>query len=344
MKKAWQPLFLAFLVGATILIIRQQRNMPFQHNKGMVFGTFYNVTYQNDSDLKEEIENELKKVDNALSMFNPTSVISRINNGAVNIDDSEEGRMFIEVCQLAQHISEETHGAFDMTVAPLVNLWGFGFRNNESPSAHAIDSIRQFTGYQLIHLDTKKKTLTKRDSRTMLDCSAIAKGYGCDVVARLLQAHDIKNFMIEIGGEVVTKGINEKRMPWRIGVVKPTEDSLDTAHEVMDVLNVTDKAMATSGNYRNFYYKNGKRYAHTIDPHTGKPVQHSILSATVIADRCSTADAYATAFMVMDIDGAKRVLEKHTELMAYLICSAADGTYTVWTSPSMDGKILDKNH
>lgn len=344
MKKSWQPLFLAFLVGATILIIRQQRNMPFQHNKGMVFGTFYNVTYQNDSDLKEEIETELKKVDNALSMFNPTSVISRINNGAVNIDDTEEGRMFIEVCQLAQHISEETHGAFDITVAPLVNLWGFGFRNNESPSAHAIDSIRQFTGYQLIHLDTKKKTLTKRDSRTMLDCSAIAKGYGCDVVARLLQAHDIKNFMIEIGGEVVTKGINEKRMPWRIGVVKPTEDSLDTAHEVMDVLNVTDKAMATSGNYRNFYYKNGKRYAHTIDPHTGKPVQHSILSATVIADRCSTADAYATAFMVMDIDGAKRVLEKHTELMAYLICSAADGTYTVWTSPSMDGKILDKNH
>lgn len=344
MKKVWQPLFLAFLVGATVLIIRQQRNMPFQHNKGMVFGTFYNVTYQNDSDLKEEIETELKKVDDALSMFNPTSVISRINNGADNIDDTEEGRMFIEVCQLAQHISEETNGAFDITVAPLVNLWGFGFRNNETPSTNAVDSIRQFIGYQLIHLDAKKNTLTKRDPRTMLDCSAIAKGYGCDVVARLLQAHDINNFMIEIGGEVVTKGINEQRTPWRIGVVKPTEDTLDTAHEVMDVLNVTDKAMATSGNYRNFYYKNGKRYAHTIDPHTGKPVQHSILSATVIADQCAIADAYATAFMVMGIDEAKRVLEKHTELMAYLVCSAADGTYTVWTSPSMDGKILGNAH
>ena len=344
MKKVWQPLFLAFLVGATVLIIRQQRNMPFQHNKGMVFGTFYNVTYQNDSDLKEEIETELKKVDDALSMFNPTSVISRINNGADNIDDTEEGRMFIEVCQLAQHISEETNGAFDITVAPLVNLWGFGFRNNETPSTNAVDSIRQFIGYQLIHLDAKKNTLTKRDPRTMLDCSAIAKGYGCDVVARLLQAHDINNFMIEIGGEVVTKGINEQRTPWRIGVVKPTEDTLDTAHEVMDVLNVTDKAMATSGNYRNFYYKNGKRYAHTIDPHTGKPVQHSILSATVLADQCAIADAYATAFMVMGIDEAKRVLEKHTELMAYLVCSAADGTYTVWTSPSMDGKILGNAH
>ena len=344
MKKVWQPLFLAFLVGATVLIIRQQRNMPFQHNKGMVFGTFYNITYQNDSDLKEEIETELKKVDDALSMFNPTSVISRINNGADNIDDTEEGRMFIEVCQLAQHISEETNGAFDITVAPLVNLWGFGFRNNETPSTNAVDSIRQFIGYQLIHLDAKKNTLTKRDPRTMLDCSAIAKGYGCDVVARLLQAHDINNFMIEIGGEVVTKGINEQRTPWRIGVVKPTEDTLDTAHEVMDVLNVTDKAMATSGNYRNFYYKNGKRYAHTIDPHTGKPVQHSILSATVIADQCAIADAYATAFMVMGIDEAKRVLEKHTELMAYLVCSAADGTYTVWTSPSMDGKILGNAH
>ena len=332
MKKVWQPLFLAFLVGATVLIIRQQRNMPFQHNKGMVFGTFYNVTYQNDSDLKEEIETELKKVDDALSMFNPTSVISRINNGADNIDDTEEGRMFIEVCQLAQHISEETNGAFDITVAPLVNLWGFGFRNNETPSTNAVDSIRQFIGYQLIHLDAKKNTLTKRDPRTMLD------------FARLLQAHDINNFMIEIGGEVVTKGINEQRTPWRIGVVKPTEDTLDTAHEVMDVLNVTDKAMATSGNYRNFYYKNGKRYAHTIDPHTGKPVQHSILSATVIADQCAIADAYATAFMVMGIDEAKRVLEKHTELMAYLVCSAADGTYTVWTSPSMDGKILGNAH
>ena len=150
--------------------------------------------------------------------------------------------------------------------------------------------------------------------------------------------------MIEIGGEVGTKGINEQRTPWRIGAVKPTEDTLDTAHEVMDVLNVTDKAMATSGNYRNFYYKNGKRYAHTIDPHTGKPVQHSILSATVIADQCAIADAYATAFMVMGIDEAKRVLEKHTELMAYLVCSAADGTYTVWTSPSMDGKILGNAH
>ena len=225
MKKVWQPLFLAFLVGATVLIIRQQRNMPFQHNKGMVFGTFYNVTYQNDSDLKEEIETELKKVDDALSMFNPTSVISRINNGADNIDDTEEGRMFIEVCQLAQHISEETNGAFDITVAPLVNLWGFGFRNNETPSTNAVDSIRQFIGYQLIHLDAKKNTLTKRDPRTMLDCSAIAKGYGCDVVARLLQAHDINNFMIEIGGEVVTKGINEQRTPWRIGVQRPSRSS-----------------------------------------------------------------------------------------------------------------------
>ena len=143
----------------------------------------------------------------------------------------------------------------------------------------------------------------------------------------------------EIGCVIVTKFINLKQQPWRIGVNKPTEDSLNTNQELQTVLNVTDIAMATSGNYRNFYYKNGKKYAHTIDPKTGYPVQHNILSATVFADNCATADAYATSFMVLGLDGAKKILEKHPELCAYLIYSDQKGSNQIWYSPSLQKKL-----
>jgi len=344
MKRKWQMVFLTFLIVATVIIIVQQRNMPYQHHSGMIFGTVYNVTYQSNDNLKEEIERELMKVDNALSMFNDSSVISTVNRGekTISIDDNEQGRMFIEVCQLAQDIAVETDGAFDITVAPLVNLWGFGFKNNEQPTGAAVDSILQFIGYKGISLDATNATLTKNDPRIMLDCSAIAKGYGSDVVARLLKSHDIQNFMVEIGGEIVTQGVNAQRIPWRIGVTKPSDDSLNTGQEMQTVLNVTDKAMATSGNYRNFYYKDGKKYAHTINPKTGRPVQHSILSATVLAQDCATADAYATSFMVMGMEGAKEILEKHPDLMAYLIYSDSKGELATWSSPSMSKKILNQ--
>ncbi len=168
----------------------------------------------------------------------------------------------------------------------------------------------------------------------MLDCSAT-----CDVIASYLRKKGIENFMVEIGGEIVTQGINSERLPWKIGVTKPVDDTLDTKQELQTVLNVTNKAMATSGNYRNFYYKNGKKYAHTIDPKIGLPVQHNILSATVLADNCATADAYATAFMVMGLDKAKTVLEKHPELMVYFIYSDEKGNNAVWYSPSLREKI-----
>ena len=173
----------------------------------------------------------------------------------------------------------------------------------------------------------------------MLDCSAIAKGFGVDAVARMLRDRDVQNFMVEIGGEVVTCGVNAQRLPWRVGVIKPSEDSLSVGHELQTILNVTDKAMATSGNYRNFYYKNGRRYAHTIDPHTGYPVQHSLLSATVLANSRTVADAYATSFMVMGLERAQQLLERHSELMAYLIYDNGDGDIAVWFSPSLRDKI-----
>ena len=211
------------------------------------------------------------------------------------------------------------------------------FKNGVHPTPQAIDSLKQFIGYQKVSYVGER--IKKQDPRLMLDFSAIAKGYGCDVVANLLKRKGIENFMVEIGGEIVTRGISEKRLPWKVGVTKPTDDSLNVNQELQTILNVTDKSMATSGNYRKFYYKNGKKYAHTIDPNTGYPVQHNILSSTVLANTCAEADAYATAFMVLGLDKAKKVLEQHPELMAYFIYSDKNGKNAVWFSPSLKEKI-----
>ena len=330
--KKWQIPFLVILIVGTILIIRQQHSMPYQKCSGLIFGTTYHVTYQYDEDLEAEVVDKLKEVDAALSMFNERSTISKINNNQA----VEPDKMFLDVFQLAQQVSKDTQGAFDITVAPLVNIWGFGFKHGQEPTKHAIDSLRQFVGYQKVSYDGK--TIQKQDPRIMLDCSAIAKGYGTDVVARLMDEKGVKNYLVEIGGEVVTRGISEKRVPWKIGVTKPTDDSLHIGNELQTVLNVTDKAMATSGNYRNFYYKGGRKYAHTINPKTGRPVQHNILSATVLCNQCAKADAYATAFMVMGLDKAREVLERNPDLMVYFIYDDK-GQNKVWYSPSMKDKI-----
>ena len=334
-KLLWQLPFLTLLVVGTILIIRQQHSMPYRKTSDFIFGTTYHVTYQCDSDLTQSIKAELLKVDASLSPFNKESVITAVNeNQDVQLDD-----MFKEVFNLAMDISKDTDGAFDITVAPLVNAWGFGFKNGSQPSSHQVDSLLQLVGYEKVSMVDGK--VTKRDPRIMLDCSAIAKGYGTDRVARLLRSRGIQNYMVEIGGEVVTSGVNPDRVPWKIGVTKPTDDSLNIGHELQTVLNVTDKAMATSGNYRNYYFKGGKKFAHTVDPKTGYPVQHSILSATVLSKSCAVADAYATSFMVMGFDKARQVLERHPELMAYFIYSNQKGDMDVWYSPSLREKISE---
>ena len=345
-KLYWQiPLALLLIIG-TIYISRQEHSKTYRHAEGSIFGTIYHITYEADRDLQPDMVEALMHVDNSLSMFNDSSVISRINRGE-DVDLSKQ-RMFVEVFQLAQTISKETNGAFDITVAPLVNAWGFGFKNDTKPSPAAIDSLRQFIGYQNVNIVNHQ--VQKTDPRTMLDCSAIAKGYGTDVVARLLRSKDVSNFMIEIGGEVVVAGKNDRGGPWRIGVTKPTEYPENQNNELQAVLSLpyhnststskhTLSALATSGNYRNFYYKDGKRYAHTIDPRTGYPVQHNILSATVIAPNCATADAYATSFMVLGLDSAKQVLAHHPELLAYLIYTDEKGQYATWQSEQL---LIDK--
>lgn len=326
------PIVIIAMVIAAIALSRQKDEV-FQTKKGMTFGTTYSVIYQSSKTLDDEIEKALKDIDFSLSMFNKESVISHINNNEpVTLD-----KHFLTVFTKAKEVNKESFGAFDITVAPVVNAWGFGFKSGEMPTDQTIDSLKSIIGFDKVELKDGK--VIKRDKRAMLDCSAIAKGYGVDVVADVLRSHGVKNFMVEIGGEIVTSGINSKRMPWRIGVVKPTDDSLNIGNELQTCINVTDKAMATSGNYRNFYYKGGKKYAHTIDPKTCRPVQHNILSATVIADDCATADAYATSFMVLGLEDTKKVLNKHPELMVYLIYSDEKGNNAVWYSPSMKDKI-----
>lgn len=329
-KLRWQLPFLILLVIGTIYAIRSPHsNIPFQREEGAIFGTFYHVTYQCDSSLQKEIEAELRKVDVSLSPFNKESVISRINRNEEVTPDS----MFVHVFQLAKTISEHTYGAFDITVAPLVNAWGFGFKNGQDLTPAQIDSILSFVGFEKVALENGK--IVKQDPRVILDCSAIAKGYGSDAVARLFDCKGIRNYMIEIGGEIVVKGLSPKEQKWKVGINKPIDDSLNVNNEIQTILNVTDLGIATSGNYRNFYYKDGKKYAHTIDPHTGYPVQHSILSSTVLAKDCATADAYATAFMVLGLEQAKKILQSTPDIQAYLIYADEKGKNQVYTTPAL---------
>ena len=191
-KWMWQLPFLVLLIVGTVLIIRHERNVPYQKSADKVFGTFYHATYQCDSDLTYSINAELAKVDASLSPFNKNSIITAVNQN----EDVEVNDMFQDVFYLAMQISKETDGAFDITVAPLVNAWGFGFKNGIEPTKEQVDSLMQIIGYQKVSLSGGK--ITKTDDRVMLDCSAIAKGYGTDVVARLLRSKGVKNFMVEI--------------------------------------------------------------------------------------------------------------------------------------------------
>ena len=209
----WQLPFLALLIVGTVLIIRQQRNLPYHTDRGQIFGTFYTIVYQADRDYHDDIRAALLQVDSALSMFNQQSVISRINQS----DGGATNQMFLDVYKKAIQVSQETDGAFDITVAPLVNAWGFGFKNGAMPTPQQVDSIRQFVGWKKVSL--KGTTIHKTDRRVMLDCSAIAKGYGVDVAAKVLSDKGITNYMVEIGGEIITHGISPKRLPWKVGTI-----------------------------------------------------------------------------------------------------------------------------
>lgn len=337
-KKAQRNfLWIALLVLGTIWILaRHNRTQPYYTINGLIFGTVYNITYQYDGDLKVEIDEELKRFDGSLSPFNDTATITRINRNEDIVPDT----FFTNVFHRSMEISEETDGAFDITVAPLANAWGFGFKKSAFPDSTMIDSLLDITGYTKVALSNEGKVV-KQDKRMMLSCSAVAKGYAVDVIAQFLAKKGIKNFMVEIGGEIVAQGENPKKDLWRIGINKPVDD-LSINQELQTVLSVTGVGIATSGNYRNFYYKDGKKYAHTIDPRTGYPVQHNILSATVIAKDCMSADAYATAFMVMGLEEAERFANAHPDIDACFIYTDENGKLQTYYTKGMERFISKK--
>lgn len=321
MKKTAAFIFLLLLIAGTVWIVRFRGTSQLRTAQGGIFGTTYHVKYESPQPLDAEILAELQKVDASLSVFNPQSVISQINDGRRERVDA----MLYEVLQKARQVSEATGGAFDITVMPLVNAWGFGFKHGKLPVPdREVDSLRALVGYQRLTL-TSDSVLHKEDARISIDCGAIAKGYCVDRVARLLRERGVRNFMVEIGGEVVTKGRNpQTARPWQIGVSRPDETRQGEG-EVQTVLSLENAALATSGNYHNFYIRDGRKYAHTIDPRTGRPVQHSLLSATVMAHDCATADAYATAFMVLGLDSAMQVVKGTKGLKAYFIYADGQG-------------------
>ena len=345
--KIWKIVFLLFLMAGTIYIIRNNQNNLAQEkaaknwqkidekgnkyssesidenyirSKGNAFGTYYSITYRAPKDMHEAIRERLAAVDNSLSPFNKGSLISAINENRDTVADA----MFTAVFNLAQNISEKTSGAFDITVAPLVNAWGFGFKNGIVVNSLTIDSMMQYVGYSSIALNDSK--VTKQHPETMLNCSAIAKGYGCDAVAALLAENGVNDFLVEIGGEVVAQGTNPKGKSWTIGINKPIDDPTGQSQELQTAINASGIGLATSGNYRNYREENGRKIAHTIDPRTGYPVTHSLLSATVIAPDCATADAYATAFMVVGMEKAMEICNDNEGIEAYFIYASEDGT------------------
>jgi thiamine biosynthesis lipoprotein len=320
------------------LLNKKENSSEWQYftNEGVTFGTTYSIKYRSLTDLHDSIFQELLSLDSTFSTFNEHSLISRVNQ---NDTTAVLNDWFITVITKAQEISVATEGAFDITVAPLVNCWGFGFEKSDRVDQHLIDSLLAFTGYQKIRLEGNK--LRKNDNRIKLDASAIAKGFACDVIANLLEKNNITDYLVEIGGEMKAKGRNSTGNFWLVGILKPIESKEHTA-EIQQKIHLYEKALATSGNYRNFYYTDGQKRAHTIDPHSGYPVIHSVLSASVIAADCMTADACATAFMVMGLEKATSFLAHHPELDACLIFADENGNNHVFFTENFGQKFADE--
>jgi thiamine biosynthesis lipoprotein len=287
--------------------------------QGEIFKTSAHIKYKYTRDLSNEIFARLDSFDLSLNPFNKNAGIYKVNhNEPVAVDD-----WFITVFNKAREISQLSQGYYDITCAPLVNLWGFGFEKPDTVSPHIVDSLLQFVGYQKVWLEGRK--VVKSDPRLQLNASSIAKGYAVDVVADLFYLYGITDYMIEIGGEVRTKGKNPSGKVWRIEILKPIDDATGFQQERQEVILLENYSLATSGNYRNFYIKDGKKYAHTINPLTGYPSEETMLSASVLHPDCMTADAWATAFMAMGLEKASAIAGQIPDLDYLFIYADENG-------------------
>ena len=324
-------------VGLAALLIWGIDDKPkaqYFHNEGKVFGTYYNIRYESTADLEDSIRASFTAFDNSLSMFNPHSILSAINDNR----DTTTNAFFETMWSEAERVYALSNGAFDITVAPLVKAFGFGRKSEQMSdiSSRTIDSIRQFVGFDKVRLENHK--VIKTDPRVMIDGGAVAKGQACDMIAEMLRRQGCNNYLVDIGGEVVAHGVNAKGEPWHIGITKPNLNNEGAQEELQQILAVTDVCMATSGNYRNYYYDGDVRRSHTIDPRTGYPVQHSVLSATIVASTCMRADALATACMVLGADDALDMISRTTDAACYLLVAQKDSLVVV-SSENWDKSI-----
>jgi thiamine biosynthesis lipoprotein len=338
-------LLLTLAVGVYFLVFYNSDKKEFQTETGRIHGTFYKIEYEysGKDSLADEFSEIFRSIESSLSPYVDESIISRINrNDSTVYPDS----FFIAVFEKAKEISYQTGGAFDITVAPLVNAWGFGFREKENISPELIDSLLELTGYNKVYMEGGR--VIKEDPRIMLDASGIAKGYSCDVIALLLDSKGVDNYLVDIGGEIVAKGHNKNGKKWAIGILKPFTDSIPFSEkqevnmEVQRTVYLDDQAMATSGNYFQFYVKDGKKYSHTINPKTGYPVDNNLLSVTVIAPDCMVADAYATAFMVVGMENAMQIADRNEDIEVYFIYMDQTGGLAEKFTPGFEKYMSQK--
>ncbi len=321
---------------ASVAIVWWVRNQPdtavsndtYLSIVGQTMGTTYNIKYQDGQqrDLKSSVDSLLEVFNQSVNHYLPDSEITRFNQQDTLHFDLP---YFYPVLKRSDEIVQATDGAFDPTVAPLVNAWGFGPEDQRLPDGNTIDSLLQLVGFDKIEYTTEYVAKTIPD--VSLNFSAIAKGAGVDVVGAFLREQGVGNFMVEIGGEVVCRGVNDKGETWKIGIDDPNQVGNMSAAVTLD-----NQAIATSGNYRNYYEVDGKRYAHTIDPKTGQQVTHSVLSVSVIADDCMTADGYATAFMVLGLEPSKEIIAQNPSLEVLIIYDDNGTTKTFQTEGLKD--------
>ena len=303
---------------------------------GTTMGTIgYSIKYFNKdgTNYAQGIDSLLKVWNNSLSTYIPESEISRFNKG--NNCFEFESEYFLPVLKASKTVYEISNGAFDPTVGPLVNAWGFGPDKSMVPDSSVVDSLINLVGFDKIKFDDRK--VCKDIPEVKLDFSAIAKGYAVDVIAEFIESKEIKNLLVEIGGELVCKGVKNGGKLWRTAIEDPTVEVFE--RKILAVAELLDRAVATSGNYRNYYVRDGKKYVHTINPATGYPISHSLLSASVFAENCMIADAYATAFMVLGLDKSKKILQEDPSLDAYLIYSHQNGELATFVTKGIEKNI-----
>ena len=331
-RKRILPLLLILIL---LVVWRFRKQETFVAIEGQTFGTIaYHIKYKDEDlrDFKSEIDSLLNRFNDALSHYRPNSELSTFNRDSVLRFKST---FFLPVLKTSEKIYNLSDGSFNPAVMPLVNAWGFGPDDTIEPDSLTIDSLLIISNYALI--DYNETQVWKLDKRIQLDFSAIAKGYGVDVVAKLLESHGIKDYFVEIGGELVCRGTNAKGNPWRIGIIDPASDILN--HSFIATVDVNNLAMATSANNFNYVIIDGIKYTHTLDPKTGYPAKHSILSATVFANDCMTADAMATAFMAAGVEAAKKMLQQTEGVDALLIFSDDNGAVVTLTTDGIKNSV-----